>query len=90
MASLLKFGCGMLGFMSITWSSLIAGTELPNVVVIFIDDMGYADIGPFGAQSLFDAESRSNGSRRSSFYRFSCLIRRLLGFTGSLDDRLLS
>ncbi len=23
--------------------------ELPNVVVIFIDDMGYADIGPFGA-----------------------------------------
>ena len=23
---------------------------LPNVVVIFIDDMGYADIGPFGAE----------------------------------------
>ena len=25
-------------------------TDLPNVVVIFIDDMGYADIGPFGAK----------------------------------------
>ena len=27
-----------------------AQTTPPNVVVIFIDDMGYADIGPFGAQ----------------------------------------
>jgi len=26
-------------------------SELPNVVVIFIDDMGYADIGPFGAKA---------------------------------------
>jgi arylsulfatase A len=24
--------------------------QLPNIVVIFIDDMGYADIGPFGAK----------------------------------------
>ena len=24
--------------------------SLPNVIVIFIDDMGYADIGPFGAE----------------------------------------
>ena len=27
-----------------------AETRPPNVVVIFIDDMGYADIGPFGAE----------------------------------------
>ncbi|QEG34660.1 sulfatase family protein [Bythopirellula goksoeyrii] len=26
-----------------------SATDLPNIVVIFIDDMGYADIGPFGA-----------------------------------------
>jgi len=26
-----------------------ANDRPPNVVVIFIDDMGYADIGPFGA-----------------------------------------
>ncbi len=25
--------------------------RLPNIVVIFIDDMGYADIGPFGAKA---------------------------------------
>ena len=24
--------------------------EMPNIIVIFIDDMGYADIGPFGAK----------------------------------------
>ena len=28
-----------------------AGAATPNIVVIFIDDMGYADIGPFGAES---------------------------------------
>jgi arylsulfatase A len=28
-----------------------AEAELPNVVIIFIDDMGYADIGPFGADA---------------------------------------
>lgn len=27
------------------------GAETPNVVVIFMDDMGYADIGPFGAEA---------------------------------------
>ena len=26
-----------------------AGAESPNVIIIFMDDMGYADIGPFGA-----------------------------------------
>ena len=27
----------------------LSANDLPNFVVIFIDDMGYADIGPFGA-----------------------------------------
>lgn len=26
-----------------------AAEKPPNVVIIFIDDMGYADIGPYGA-----------------------------------------
>ena len=25
-------------------------TDRPNIVIIYIDDMGYADIGPFGAK----------------------------------------
>lgn len=40
----LLFFCG---FASV---SAAAVDKSPNVVVIFIDDMGYADIGPFGAQ----------------------------------------
>ena len=28
-----------------------AQKRTPNIVIIFIDDMGYADIGPFGAKS---------------------------------------
>ncbi|MGY8769421.1 MAG: sulfatase family protein [Pirellulales bacterium] len=33
-------------------SQASAKERLPNVVVIFIDDMGYADIGPFGAEGI--------------------------------------
>ncbi|QDU75048.1 Arylsulfatase [Bremerella volcania] len=32
-------------------SSIYAADTPPNIVVIFIDDMGYADIGPFGAKA---------------------------------------
>ena len=39
---------GLLVILSGTVSSHAA--DLPNFVVIFIDDMGYADIGPFGAK----------------------------------------
>ena len=35
---------------SFATANLWAANELPNVVLIFIDDMGYADIGPFGAK----------------------------------------
>ena len=31
-------------------SFLSAADRPPNIVIIFIDDMGYADIGPFGAK----------------------------------------
>lgn len=35
---------------SVSVTTLSAAVSPPNVVVIFMDDMGYADIGPFGAE----------------------------------------
>jgi len=32
-------------------AAVVSAERLPNFVVIFMDDMGYADIGPFGAQA---------------------------------------
>src|SRR5438874_458835 len=31
-------------------SASLAASRLPNIVIIFIDDQGYGDIGPFGAK----------------------------------------
>ncbi|TWU49748.1 sulfatase family protein [Rubripirellula reticaptiva] len=40
----------VLGFIAVVFTtSLQAQSPPPNIVVIFIDDMGYADINPFGA-----------------------------------------
>ncbi|MGQ9913833.1 MAG: sulfatase family protein [Thermogutta sp.] len=39
-----------LGTVSATFAAPAATDTLPNFVIIFIDDMGYADIGPFGAE----------------------------------------
>ena len=39
----------VLGFQLVT-AVATAAERTPNVVVIFIDDMGYGDIGPFGAE----------------------------------------
>ena len=43
---------GILLLFSVFHCNIANAAELPNVVVIFIDDMGYADIGPFGANAF--------------------------------------
>ena len=30
--------------------AVVTAAGLPNFIVIYMDDMGYADIGPFGAE----------------------------------------
>ena len=35
----------------LAFASAVAAERPPNFVIIFIDDMGYADIGPFGAKA---------------------------------------
>jgi arylsulfatase A len=41
---------GLLAIVSAS-AAQAAPPERPNIVIIFIDDMGYADIGPFGAKT---------------------------------------
>ena len=40
-----------LSLLALVATASIHANKTPNVVVIFIDDMGYADIGPFGAKA---------------------------------------
>lgn len=74
-------------------SSLVAAeTKPPNVVLIFIDDMGYGDIGPFGntkvrtpALDKFAAE----GMKFTSFYATPvCSMSRACLLTGSYNARV--
>ncbi|GBL43459.1 arylsulfatase A [Verrucomicrobiota bacterium] len=64
----------------------------PNVVILFVDDMGYADIGPFGNKTLrtphldrFAAE----GMRFTSFYATPvCSMSRACLLTGCYSARV--
>jgi len=66
---------------------------LPNFVVIFIDDMGYGDIGPFGSElnhtPNLDQMARE-GMRFTSFYSASpvCTPSRAALMTGSYPKRV--
>ena len=40
-----------LSLLALVATASIHANKTPNVVVIFMDDMGYADIGPFGAKA---------------------------------------
>lgn len=76
--------------------------RLPNVVIIFIDDMGYADIGPFGAKGYQTpnlTRMAKEGIRFTDFYAAQavCSASRAalltgcypnrIGFHGALDHR---
>ena len=76
-----------------TVSKANASDRPPNVVVIFIDDMGYEDIGPFGAQGIetpnLDAMAK-NGRRFTDFVVSSavCSASRAALMTGCYHRRV--
>ncbi|MEP0842717.1 MAG: sulfatase [Phycisphaerae bacterium] len=80
-AAALLAGCGQ------------AGKRPPNVVIIYIDDMGYADIGPFGAQGYatphLDRMARE-GRRFTDFYvaQAVCSASRAALMTGCYNVRV--
>ncbi|HEY3322851.1 MAG TPA: sulfatase [Planctomycetota bacterium] len=66
--------------------------DKPNVVIIFIDDMGYADIGPFGATKQktpnLDRMARE-GMKLTSFYAAPvCSVSRAQMMTGCYGARV--
>ncbi len=72
-------------------SPLHAATK-PNLVIIFIDDMGYADIGPFGATKQrtpnLDRMARE-GMKLTSFYAAPvCSVSRAQLLTGCYGARV--
>ncbi len=69
-----------------------AGPAKPNIVIIFIDDLGYADIGPFGATKQrtpnLDRMARE-GMKLTSFYAAPvCSVSRAQLLTGCYGVRV--
>ncbi|WP_395749067.1 sulfatase-like hydrolase/transferase [Prosthecobacter sp.] len=72
--------------------SLPAADQRPNIVVLFVDDLGYADIGPFGATKQktpnLDRMARE-GMKLTSFYAAPvCSVSRAQLMTGCYGARV--
>jgi len=84
--SLVSFACATL------LSVASFGATKPNFVVIFMDDMGYADIGPFGAtkQKTPNLDKMAkDGMKMSSFYAAPvCSVSRAQILTGCYGARI--
>jgi arylsulfatase A-like enzyme len=73
-------------------ASVCAADRKPNIVVIFVDDLGYADIGPFGATLQktphLDRMARE-GMKLTSFYAAPvCSVSRAQLMTGCYGARI--
>jgi arylsulfatase A-like enzyme len=74
------------------YATQLSAAEKPNVVIIFIDDMGYADIGPFGATKQktpnLDRMAKE-GLKLTSFYAAPvCSVSRAQMMTGCYGARV--
>jgi arylsulfatase A len=79
-------------FLILAIGSLHAETRPPNIVLIFVDDMGYADISPFGgkvATPNFDRLARE-GRKFTNFHVSSavCSASRAALLTGCYHNRV--
>lgn len=78
--------------LSVTPTVLAAETNRPNIVLIFIDDLGYGDIGPFGNQVIKTPhldKLAAAGMKFTSFYATPvCSMSRASLLTGSYNVRV--
>ena len=87
---------GLLGLLTFTLpapASASAGDPKPNFVVIFIDDLGYGDIGPFGSKINLTPEldrMAAEGMKLTSFYVAApvCTPSRAALMTGCYSQRI--
>ncbi len=77
--------------LTVTGLGQVAAADPPNIVVIFIDDLGYGDIGPFGAtvQKTPNLDRMAaEGRKLTSFYAAPvCTVSRAQLLTGSYGPR---
>jgi arylsulfatase len=87
----------VIGALSLLWlDPHVAGGQsarLPNIVIIYIDDMGYADIGPFGAKGYTTPNldrMAAEGTKFTSFYSAQavCSASRAALMTGCYSNRV--
>ncbi|MDX1948781.1 MAG: sulfatase [Pirellulaceae bacterium] len=70
-----------------------APPERPNIVILFLDDLGYGDIGPFGAKDIRTPNLdrvAAEGTRLTSFYVAQpvCTASRAALMTGCYSNRV--
>lgn len=82
----------LLYLLSIPCVSYAADSQKPNVVIIFIDDLGYGDIGPFGATKQRTPNldrMAQEGMKLTSFYAAHvCSVSRAQLLTGCYGARV--
>ena len=82
--------CGILAVLLA--SSLTASAAPPNIVLLFIDDMGYGDIGPFGATNVRTPHLDTLASQGMKFHSFYatpvCSMSRAALMTGCYNARV--
>ena len=87
----MKFLRAFLPLLIVPYLPISAETK-PNVVIIFMDDMGYGDIGPFGATKQKTPEldrMAKEGMRLTSFYAAPvCSVSRAQLLTGCYGARI--
>ena len=79
-------------FLFLLGTGLLSATDKPNFVLIFIDDMGYGDIGPFGStenRTPHLDRMAAEGMKLTSFYAAPvCSASRAQLLTGSYAPRV--
>lgn len=82
----------VLAVLLFTYAAIADAPKKPNVVVIFIDDLGYADIGPFGATKQKTPNldrMAAEGMKLTSFYAAPvCSVSRAQLLTGCYGARI--